>query len=196
MMRLTGLLAVGGLLWLLARGGYFLAVETAVPEGRADLLVVLGGGWEFREITGLEWLRRGRAERVLLTGVPEPRDAEGYPLHFPRYRYFTDAGIARETLLTDGTAKNTWQEARVLRNLALQNRWRRILIVSDPPHFRRLAWVCEKVLEPAGIDFGLVPTRPNWWHAETWWRDPMAARFVVAEIFKWIYYRIRYAWAA
>lgn len=193
---ITGLLAAA-LIWFLLQGGRFLTSDlNTPPKGQVDLLVILGGGWKFREITGLELVRSGRAARVLLTGVPERRGNNSLPIWFPRYRFLVEAGVDSRGLLLDSSAENTWDEVFLVREMAVQNSWHSILIVTDPPHLRRLDWVCRKLLRPTGIHYELVATQPDWWDSNTWWRDRIAARFVFTEYAKLFYYWFRYSGAS
>jgi len=181
------------LLGACAQPGFFIDPPNPLPLPQADAIVLLGGGWEYRERRTLELLRLGLAPRVLMTGVGE-WNGLGMPARCPAYDYLRGAGVAAEAILADGKAKNTWEEIVWIMNMAQRNGWKTLLIVSDPPHLRRLAWVCRKVLENHGIAYRLVPTRPDWWQPYAGWANPSAARFVAFECLKLTYYSVRYAW--
>ena len=191
---LAGLAALAAMLGAFAEAG--LSVDTPSPAAlpRADAVVLLGGGWEYREKRAVELLRLGLAGRVLLTGVAEWSGA-GTPAHYPSYDYLRAAGVAADAVWADGSARNTWQEIVWVRNAAAQNGWQTLLIVSDPPHLRRLAWVCRQVLDRRGIAYRLAATNPDWWRPAAWWKDPSALRYMALECLKLNYYRLRYAWA-
>jgi uncharacterized SAM-binding protein YcdF (DUF218 family) len=176
--------------------GEFLAPPLPPVSEPADWLVILGGGWEFREITGAELFLKGYAKRLLLTGIPHARDGRGFPVNVPRFDYLLAAGISPGRIVLDGSAKNTWDEAVLIRTLLKKSPGaRRVIVVSDPPHLRRLDWVCRRVLAGAGIQYGLAATEPDWWSPAAWWRHPVAARFVVTEYLKLAFYTIRYRFA-
>ena len=68
----------------------------------------------------------------------------------------------------------------------------RVLVVSDPPHMRRLSWVWRKVFEGSGKDFTLVAADSVNWNAEFWWRTSPNAQFVFSEYIKLAYYLYQY----
>lgn len=174
-----------------SRAGDFLANESNNLR-QADLLVVLGGGWEARTTMGGALMRDGWAQRVLLTGMPKAHDRNGEPSNDPRYSYLRSLGVSSETILLDSSAKSTWEEAHVIRDLVKKNGWSSVLIVSDPPHFRRLGWVCERVLGVSNIDYRLIASRPRWWNPSLWWENKISASFVLKEFIKLFYYRVKY----
>lgn len=188
-----------GLLLLLSLGlalgskaGDFLALEPNAPRHGADLLVVLGGGWEARTAAGGALMLDGWAPRVLLTGIPKTRNRDGEPPDNPRYSDLRALGISKEKILLDSFARNTWAEAHLIRDLLEKNGWRSVLIVSDPPHFRRLQWVCRRVFDGSNIDYRLIASRPNWWNSKLWWKNKTSASFVIKEFIKLLYYYVRY----
>lgn len=188
--------AISGTVLLLALGlnmGGFLQLDSEKGASPADVLVILGGGWEFREITGAEMFRRGLARRILITGPIGRRDARGYPLNMPAFDYLMNAGIPPDKIDLESSARNTWEEAGAIRDYLQKARWNSALIVTDPPHMRRLDWVCRRILRGSGIYYNLVSTRPDWWDAGAWWKNPISRRFVVLEYIKFIYYLIRYS---
>lgn len=189
-----------GLLLLLTLGlalgskaGDFLALEPNAPRHGADLLVVLGGGWNARTAAGGALMLDGWAPRVLLTGIPKTRNNNGEPLDHPRYSDLLALGVSKEQILLDGSARNTWAEAHLIRDVLDENGWRSVLIVSDPPHFRRLQWVCRRVFGGSNIDYQLIASRPNWWNPDLWWKNKTSASFVFKEFVKLLYYYVKYA---
>jgi len=191
---LAGLAALAVMLGALAEAGLSIGPPSLVPLPQADAIVLLGGGWEYREKRVVELLRLGLARRILLTGVGE-WSGVATPANYPSYDYLRAAGVAAEAVLADGSARNTWQEIIWVRNIAKQNGWQTLLVVSDPPHLHRLAWVCRQVLDQHGIAYRLVPSNPDWWQPASWWRNSSALRYMALECLKLNYYRVRYGWA-
>jgi hypothetical protein len=66
------------------------------------------------------------------------------------------------------------------------------MVVSDPPHMRRLQWVWARVFKGSGIQVALIEGKPGWWNAERWWSNEASAKFVVSEYLKIAYYLIKY----
>lgn len=102
------------------------------------------------------------------------------------------AGVPPGTILLNGTAASTWEEAQAVAQLLYEKGWRSVLVVSDPPHLKRLKWVFRKVFRNSPIRVGLISSGPAWWNRYAWRTDPGAAAFVFSEIIKLSYYRIKF----
>ena len=170
--------------------GAFLEIETAEPSD-SDLIVILGGGGSERLALGEELLSRNYSSRVFLTGLSPLSDPGNSPLN-PRNASPLRIGIAKDRIYLDNTSKNTWQDVNHIRNLLQSKGWRTVLIITDPPHLRRVAWVCERVLSKASIDYTLVPTHPSWWDRDHWWRNHNSRWFVITEYIKLLGYQLLY----
>lgn len=187
----AGLVCVAGLVLALRFAGVYLEQPRHDP-GKSDLLVILGGGLGERAEIGAALFLNGYAPNVLLTGIEvgdtgmEPDDP------FFRVPYLKHRGVPAEAMIFDTSADSTWKEALLLRSLCLQRRWRTVLVVSDPPHLRRLAWSLDQAMANTGIEWRLVPARADWWNPAAWWENPRALQFVGKEICKLAYYWVRY----
>jgi uncharacterized SAM-binding protein YcdF (DUF218 family) len=182
--------AVALVLAFLGAGNFLVA--PAQPAAKADLLVALGGDNGARADQVLELYRAGLAPRILLTG-PEG----GYSktratyLHW-RARYLVDQGIPEQVLLFDRSSASSWEEAKNTLDLMQSMKLRRVLVVSDPPHMRRLSWVWGKVFEGSDREYVLVASNMEFWDAGHWWRTSPNAQFVFSEYIKLAYYLFMY----
>jgi uncharacterized SAM-binding protein YcdF (DUF218 family) len=97
--------------------------------------------------------------------------------------YASIAELIRRDVVQDGvpdehviplshSALNTREEALALRKLVLQQRWRRIIVVTSNYHTRRSRYIFLRVMSPdvqvlvsAAHDTGFDPT--NWWHSRS-----------------------------
>jgi uncharacterized SAM-binding protein YcdF (DUF218 family) len=109
-----------------------------------------------------------------------------------RARYLVEEGVPDKAILFDRAAKNSWQEAANALALMQAQNLQRVLVVSDPPHMRRLSWVWGKVLEGSGKEFVLVASDMDDWDAGHWWRTSASAQFVFGEYIKLAYYLAQY----
>lgn len=171
--------------------GHFLAAPAQSPV-KADLLVTLGGDNGGRSDRVLELYRSGFGSRVLVTG-PEGGHSRTRPayLHW-RARFLIDEGIPEQALLYDRRSTSSWEEAVNTLKLMQSMKLERVLVVSDPPHLRRLSWVWRKVFEGSGKEYVLVASNMEDWDAEHWWRRSLNAQFVFAEYVKLAYYVMQY----
>ncbi len=188
---------VGALVLCIAAGvvvfsqvGSFLEAPAQSPE-HADLIVALGGGSGTARVEkSFELYAQGFAPTILLTGV------EGGPAnaHSPsgdwRIRYLAEHGVPEHMLVLDAHATNSWEEAVNTFRLMREQQWQRVLVVSDPPHLRRVDWAWGKVFKGSGKDYRLITAPLDDWDPGRWWQNDKSARFVVTEVTKLAYYYV------
>ncbi len=185
-MLLGALLIVLGFL----NAGHFLAAPAQAPA-RADLIFALGGDNGGRADRVLELYRKGLAPKVLLGAEGAHSRTRTAYLSW-RARYLIDEGLPEGALLFDRRSGSSWDEAVNTLQLMRTMKMDRVLVVSDPPHMRRLAWGWERVFKGSGKEYVLVASDMEVWDAEHWWRSSLNAQFVFSEYIKLAYYIIQY----
>ena len=171
--------------------GSWLAAPTADPIA-ADAVIVLGGdGGNGRAAKAGELFRAGFAGQVVLTGGNGKPDTVADGKADPRVKFLAGMGVPSSALLFDSASRNSWEEAVNTRQMMNEKGWRRVLVVSDPPHLRRLQLAWGHALRDDGQQFVLVASQADWWRPDTWWRDERSARFVGREILGLLYYAMR-----
>ena len=169
--------------------GYFLEAPSQQPE-TADLIVPLGGGSSNRIHKAAELYEQGFAPNVLLIGAGG-HDANTRPHSSDwRIRFLLAHGVPDNMLVFDEISTNSWEEAVNTLRLMRERNWRRVLVVSDPPHLRRLAWAWGKVFEGSGKEYRLIAAQLEGWDPGRWWQNESSARFVVMEVNKLAYYHV------
>lgn len=169
--------------------GVFLSAP-ARPPVKADAMVILGGDGGARTLRGIELYYKGYANRIILTGLEEGEPgAQKYYLNW-RSQMLIDAGVPKEALQFDTVSRNSWEEAVTTLKKARAAGWKSVLVVSDPPHMRRLGWVWRKQFKDTGISVILVEAVPSWWEPRRWWKNEISAKFVANEYLKIGYYLI------
>jgi uncharacterized SAM-binding protein YcdF (DUF218 family) len=166
--------------------GHFLEAPAQQPVP-ADLIAALGGDNGGRASRVLDLYRNGFAPKVLLTGSEGHSKTRASSLGW-RARYLVDEGIPEHALLYDSLSASTWEEAVNTLRLMQEAKLDRVLVVSDAPHMRRLAWVWSKAFAGSGKQFTLVASDMEGWDAAGWWRSPGNAQFVFGECIKLAYY--------
>jgi len=184
------LAGVAGLVLCFLGAGLFLEAPARSPV-KADLLVALGGDNGARADKVLELYRKGFAPRLLLTGPDTYSKARSAYLSF-RARYLVEEGVPQKAMLFDTGSKNSREEALNTLKLMQAMKLARVLVVSDPPHLRRLGWMWAKVFEGSGKEFVLVASDMDGWDAAHWWRTSPNAQFVFSEYIKLVYYFVQY----
>ncbi|CUQ65402.1 conserved exported protein of unknown function [Candidatus Nitrospira inopinata] len=194
--RLFTFVAVGGvsavvLMMGMLNLGHWLSAPRSAPQ-EADIIVVLGGGEKDRVRRAIDLYKDGYARRVLLTGLTADAERRGdFRLHW-RTRFLLAGGVPFEVLLFDDRSRNSYEEAQNAARLMKTQQWRSALVVSDPPHLRRLEMIWQKVASQYGIEYRLIASEPKGWDAAGWWREKVWAKFVGMELVKLAYYATVY----
>ena len=166
--------------------------ESAQQPKAADLIVVLGGDAGALSLTGARLYTQGYAPNVLLTGLDDgEKEAVPFYLHW-RSQVLMAYGVAESALLFDLVSLNSYQEAQNTADLMAQKGWKKVLVVSDPPHMRRLESVWKQAFAGSGREFRLISAQPYWWQANRWWSNEISVKFVVNEVIKLGYYQLKY----
>ncbi len=175
--------------WAFFQAGYFLDGSSQQPV-KADLIVALGGDTGGRVKKVAELYTQGFAPFVLLTGMEgSPSETRSNYLNW-RARFLVDRGVPENALLFDAVSTNSWEEAVNTLRLMQERDWRRVLVISDPPHLRRLAWVWGKVFDGSGKEYRLIAAPSDGWNPDRWWQNEKSAHFVLTELIKLVYYYV------
>jgi uncharacterized SAM-binding protein YcdF (DUF218 family) len=188
---LVGFVALAIGLVLLAVAGRFVSAP-AHELFAADVIVALGGDGGSRVRKAAQLYVQGWAPRLLLTGVDGGDPAAREPFLEWRAALLVAQGVPRSAILFDVSSRNSREEAAQTRLLLQREGWRRAIVVSDPPHLRRLAWVWSRAFSDSALDYRLVPSEMPDWDAAAWWRNEKSAQFVLMELIKLAYYAMRY----
>lgn len=186
---IAGALSIGVTLVSILNIGHWLSAPRNVPA-QADIVVALGGGGIERVQSALHLYKEGYARRVLLTGLErDPERRSNYYFHW-RSRLLLDGGVPSEALLFDDRSANSYEEANNTALLMKNRQWKTALVISDPPHLRRLAMVWATACARHGLEYRLIATESSTWNAARWWHDKVWAKFVGMELLKLSYYAI------
>jgi uncharacterized SAM-binding protein YcdF (DUF218 family) len=161
-----------------------------VAAGLGVLAVVVAAGIAAGTRVGFFLQAPEAAPAVLLTGLEGGDDRTRRHYLDWRAGYLVDEGVPRAALLFDEASTSSWDEAVNTLALMKHHGWKRVLIVSDPPHMRRLSWVWARLATSAGVQCRLVTSDPRWWNPARWWANKDSGVFVVTELIKLAYYRV------
>ena len=171
--------------------GYWLSAPASTPIP-ADLIVSLGGdGGERGQMAAILY-KTGYAKKILLTGMDGRQVSTQRHYLNSRTQFLLDQGVPIESLIFDDQASNTHQEAINIAALLQKHHWQRVLVVSDPPHIRRLDYALRPVFKKAGLHYQLIQSDVPTWHADRWWQDERWAQFCAKEVVKLVYYAFAY----
>jgi uncharacterized SAM-binding protein YcdF (DUF218 family) len=166
------------------------------PLVKADAIVVLGGGLEYRTFEAARLYHAGLAPKVLFMDVKlSPTAKLGIT---PNERELTrkvllHEGVAETNLVVIGqSVASTFDEAIAVRNWLQTNHARRIIIPTDIFHTRRVRWLFRKQLRPAGAQVTVeAVSRPDY-SARDWWQHEEGLIAFQNEVIKFAFYRVHY----
>lgn len=177
---LAGLVVASACLWL---GGLFWFVSRIRDEPTpfdtpADGIVVLTGGAE-RLNVALDLLKRGEAQRLLITGVhPETGPAD-----------LSENSIGSAELFAccidlGRSARNTRGNAQEAAEWAHERTYTQLIIVTADYHMPR-ALLEFRAAMPGSVLIA-YPVRPPDIHLKDWWRYPGTTRLLASEYTKYL----------
>lgn len=164
---LLGIVILAGLAYLALRAaGAFLI--TGDPLERSDAIVVLGGGGEQRVEEAVRLIKDKYGIWLVIT---EP--GETVPGAGPGSQVFRNVAILQgispdAILITEKTAKNTYQEAKAVRQLMEKHKLHSVIVVTDPFHTQRTRIIFRSVFAGSGLTVRVTPVRNHWYRSNTW----------------------------
>jgi uncharacterized SAM-binding protein YcdF (DUF218 family) len=185
MVALLGIALIG----VAAYGGYWLQSPAQQPR-RADAIVVLGGDEGDRAARALELFRAGYAPVVVLTGLEYGNAAPPAALTW-RAEYLEARGIPRDAIRFEVDSRSTYTEAVNILALMRKEGWRTVIVVSDPPHMRRVSLTWSRVFDGSGLSYVSVASNPEWWSPRDWWKEEKTGAYVIMEYIKLGYYAVK-----
>jgi len=180
----TALLAFG-----ISKAAYWLEAPGGPPE-KANAIVVLGGDDGERSLRAQALYHEGYAPTIVLTGLEKGSAAPPARLTW-RADFLVANGVPRAALRFEIRSRNSYEEAAQILALMQKQKWKSVIIVSDPPHMRRLAWTWARVFKDSGLHYVLVASEPGWWSPGDWWKHEQAGAFVIMEYIKLAYYVVK-----
>ena len=177
--------------------GRFLARED--PLQKADALFVFAGTLAERPFEAADLYREGYAPRIVVTRATV--DQATFQLEKRGVRIPTQYDLSKDVLLQLGVPPgalvmpsfvhdNTGEEARTLRELALEHKWRRVILVSSKYHLRRLTLAARRALRGTGVEVIPRGSRYDESVPDRWWTRRRDIRWVVAEVPKLVAYAL------
>ena len=188
---------VAALAFVIVEGGRYLQHED--PLERADAMFVLGGARLERALETIDLYRAGYAPAIVLS--PGHEEAAEAILRARGIRFPGEAEPVRDALVAMGVpgsavligsppVDNTAEEALMLRRLAAQHGWRKVIVITSKYHTRRTRFAMRRALDGSGVQPIVHATRYDLSDPAHWWRHRSELRFVLEEWEKLVAYRL------
>ncbi len=162
------------------------------PE-KSDMIVCLGGGYIERVQKSVELYNTGFAKDIVITGTGIGLLNSSDEIGFWKTQYLKKKGVPKDRMIELKETPNTYAEMVVLKKYMLKHHLKQILIVSDPPHLRRIRYILDRLeYDDAGLSVRLVGSDVKWWSKSRFCSTPKELWESAKEIVGLIYYFIRY----
>ncbi len=163
------------------------------PPVKADAIVVLGGGAQFRSFEAARLYHAGLAPAILLMNS-ELRATDSLGLTIPEVelvrRILLSNAVPAAAIQVAGTnLTSTFEEAMAARQWSLTSHATSLLIPTGPFHSRRVRWAFRKNLDD-GVRTTVTSIRPE--ECQGWWMDERALLDFQNELVKSALYRLKY----
>jgi uncharacterized SAM-binding protein YcdF (DUF218 family) len=161
------LLAILSILYLGLRGmGAFLITGDSLKK--ADVVVPLGGGGEWRVVEAVHLIEKRYAVSLVLTEPGETTPGEG-----PGSRFFRSVAIenglsANAIEVTEGVQRSTEDEAQAVLKLMQKHQYKSVIVVTDPFHTQRARLIFRDVFRGSGLSVRVHPVSDHWYRSSTW----------------------------
>jgi uncharacterized SAM-binding protein YcdF (DUF218 family) len=174
--------------------GYFL--DVTVEAKPADIIVSLGGdnGNRIKKTLVLYENNLSASQKIIITGVDDfDPTMKKHELDW-RAGYLIKKGVIPANIIFNSEARNTFEEMKFIKQYLIDHNMTKALVVTDPPHSRRITFFANTVLKypKSHLELQIVGSENNWWNVKTYYTNPEATIFVINESVKYSYYYIQY----
>lgn len=190
------LVAAAASAYALLHVGRFLSHED--PLGAADAIFVLAGTRVERALEAADLYAEQYARTIVLTRAAAEdgavRSAAGRGAHVASdadvsRQLLRDLGIPAEAIIVaDRLHDNTAEEAQTLRELAIRERWTRVIAVSSKYHLRRVAVATRRALRGTTVQVIVRGSRYDPATPDRWWQRRADIRWLASEVPKLVAY--------
>jgi len=206
------LLLVGivmGSRWVFLRAPDFLIVEED-PAPSALVAVISGDLPEIHY--GIDLYHQEKVDKLLFIGdhpvqlaviSEEPFDVVEKPWDEIAAHLAVTAGVDRQDLLlAAGLTQSTYGRVAQIVDLAHDNGYDSLIVMSDLLHSARIRFVLNKLLAETTTVAVVTPTPQSYYppvyrfDRDTWWQSEEDVKYLFEESVKMMYYRLRYGWGA
>jgi len=161
------LLVAAFLLYLFLRAvGAFLITGDQLKK--ADIVVALGGGGEWRVVEAVSLIQEKQAVSLILTEPGETGPGEGLGSRFFRMVAIENGLSPYAIQITDGVQRSTRDEARAVLDLMKKHQYKSVIIVTDPFHTQRTRLIFRDVFRGSDLTMRVHPVSNHWYRSGTW----------------------------
>lgn len=177
---------------ILSFAGNRLIDEDRVEQ--ADAVFVLGGNSKDRAREATVLYEKGLSEIFICTGSHESEFLQFYNIPHTEAAFSASImkrlGVPSEKVIDLITGTSTREEADTLLNYSLQHAFKKVIVVSDKFHTRRVGQVFRQKFKEKGIDVMVHGVGHSDYDEAHWWKTEKGLLMVFEEYVKMVYYWI------
>lgn len=150
----------------------------------SDIIVCLGGGKHLIRVKkSLELYRLGFAKKKILLVTGGTKNTEKDHNNDDRMNYLGKQEDNISVVYNPYT-KNTAEEIRFIKNYMKEHNYKTALIVTEPPHSKRISILADIVDTEQNIDMIIVSSEPKWWDNKEFYLNRHAKYTALSEFVK------------
>ncbi len=185
-------LALSGFISIFIQLGTFFDISE--KPLKSDLIVILGGNNMIRIEKAYALYREqySNSGKILLTGPEKQTSKIPYGA---RADYLLKHNVDLKNIIVEHSTTSTYQEICFLKSYMIKNGYQSALIITDPPHTRRVSFVAKNLCDypKSGLKLHLTAIDLPWWDPKHFYLDETSLKYVVSESIKSLYYILRYS---
>ena len=150
------------------------------PLAKADALIVLGDDnfYADRAARGAQLMREGKAPVIVASGRRLRPNAGIAEL---MEHDLVERGVPRDKIVRFAHDQDsTLEEARALARLAIERKWRSVILVTSNYHTRRARYIFQRVF-PQGMQVRMASARDGDFDPEHWWEKRKSIKELTRE---------------
>jgi len=154
-------------------------IDTTKEPIKSDLIVCLGGGTVERLNTAVKLYSDGYSKSKSIILLGESYDTKEY----------LASTYPNTHIEQHHEPKNTKEEVLYIKNYMVKNGYKTVLLVTDPPHSRRVS-VLNTILNIEGdsdITLRMVSSKVSWWKAKKYYDDKRSGETTLSETIRILY---------
>ena len=160
--------------------GGILVVADPLVESDAGAILSGGDSTRLKEAASLYW--DGYIDYLILTetGITNQELNTNYS-SLIRMQAIEMGFPSTAILITNIEVQNTADESRAVLQMARDNGFTSLIIITDPFHTLRTRLIFNKTFKDSGISICVRPARDHWYQSDTWWLTSRGIKATINE---------------
>jgi len=138
------------------------------PIIKSDVVIVLGGNSPSRILEAIDILKAGLAANIIITRGAKPEGSEYLSSRNISYPEEADRNILvaeklgineKDIFLLPGRVYSTKEEAEAIKDIALKNGYKSLIIATSKSHSRRAELIFKRIFKNSGINVLIKPSK-------------------------------------